>query len=57
MSGCLFTQCGGILLTCYGASDEVHLGKLQQLGMTPSDESKVMAMREFLPKLAENKSK
>ncbi|KAI0088224.1 hypothetical protein BDY19DRAFT_994141 [Irpex rosettiformis] len=36
--------------------DEIHLGKLQQLGMTQSDENKLMAMREFLPKLAENKS-
>ncbi|KAI0342433.1 ARM repeat-containing protein [Trametopsis cervina] len=36
--------------------DETHLGKLQQLGMTPSDENKLLAMRDFLPKLAENKS-
>lgn len=37
--------------------DEMQLVKLQQMGMTPSDESKLMAMRDFLPKLAENKSK
>ncbi|KAI0701928.1 hypothetical protein BC835DRAFT_1321753 [Cytidiella melzeri] len=35
--------------------DEVHLNKLHQLGMTVNDENKLMAMRDFLPKLAENK--
>src|SRR5271169_5122801 len=32
--------------------DEVHLTKLQQLGMTSSDESKLLAMREYILKLA-----
>ena len=32
--------------------DEIHLTKLQQLGMTPSDESKLLAMREYILKLA-----
>ena len=32
--------------------DEMHLTKLQQLGMTPSDESKLLAMREYILKLA-----
>ena len=32
--------------------DEMHLMKLQQLGMTPSDESKLLAMREYILKLA-----
>ena len=30
----------------------MHLTKLQQLGMTPSDESKLLAMREYILKLA-----
>lgn len=32
--------------------DEAQLGKLQQLGMTSSDEIKLMAMREYISKLA-----
>jgi phosphoinositide-3-kinase, regulatory subunit 4 len=32
--------------------DEMHLTKLQQLGMTPSEESKLLAMREYILKLA-----
>jgi len=32
--------------------DEMHLTKLQQLGMTSSDESKLLAMREYILKLA-----
>ena len=32
--------------------DEMHLTKLQQLGMTQSDESKLLAMREYILKLA-----
>ena len=32
--------------------DEMHLTKLQQLGMTPRDESKLLAMRESILKLA-----
>jgi phosphoinositide-3-kinase regulatory subunit 4 len=30
----------------------MHLTKLQQLGMTPSDESKLLAMREYILKFA-----
>jgi hypothetical protein len=32
--------------------DEAQFGKLQQLGMTSSDETKLMAMREYIFKLA-----
>ncbi|KAF8892835.1 hypothetical protein CPB84DRAFT_1837361 [Gymnopilus junonius] len=32
--------------------DETHIAKLQQLGMTPSDESKLLAMRDYTLKLA-----
>ena len=32
--------------------DEIHLTKLQQLGMTPNDESKLLAMRDYILKLA-----
>ncbi|KAG6841356.1 hypothetical protein C0991_011899 [Blastosporella zonata] len=32
--------------------DEVHLSKLQQLGMTSSEESKLLAMRDYILKLA-----
>ncbi|GLB39855.1 putative protein kinase [Lyophyllum shimeji] len=32
--------------------DEAHLSKLQQLGMTPSEESKLLAMRDYILKLA-----
>ena len=34
----------------------MHLTKLQQLGMTPSDESKLLAMREYILKLANSTS-
>ncbi|KAF8639172.1 hypothetical protein AX17_001659 [Amanita inopinata Kibby_2008] len=33
--------------------DEVQLSKLQQLGMTPSEESKLIAMRDYIIKLAD----
>ncbi|KIJ16339.1 hypothetical protein PAXINDRAFT_132235 [Paxillus involutus ATCC 200175] len=36
--------------------DEVHLLKLQNLGMTPADEMKLLAMRDYLLKLANNAS-
>ncbi|KAF8065194.1 hypothetical protein FPV67DRAFT_1501752 [Lyophyllum atratum] len=32
--------------------DEANLNKLQQLGMTPSEESKLLAMRDYILKLA-----
>ncbi|PPQ92492.1 hypothetical protein CVT25_010325 [Psilocybe cyanescens] len=32
--------------------DEAHLTKLQQLGMTPSDENKLLALRDYTLKLA-----
>lgn len=32
--------------------DESHLTKLQQLGMTPTEESKLLAMRDYILKLA-----
>ncbi|EAU84150.2 other/VPS15 protein kinase [Coprinopsis cinerea okayama7 len=32
--------------------DEVHINKLQQLGLTSSDESKLLAMRDYILKLA-----
>ncbi|KAF5325055.1 hypothetical protein D9619_009624 [Psilocybe cf. subviscida] len=32
--------------------DETHLTKLQQLGMTPSDETKLLALRDYTLKLA-----
>lgn len=34
--------------------DEAQLTKLQQLGMTTVDESKLQAMRDFIWKLARN---
>ena len=34
------------------SSDEVQLAKLYQLGMTSSDESKLLAMRDYMTKLA-----
>ena len=37
--------------------DEAHLAKLQQLGMTPSEESKLVAMREHIVRLANNTSR
>lgn len=33
-------------------SDEAQLMKLQHLGMTTSDENKLMTMRDFIVKLA-----
>ncbi|KAF9530534.1 hypothetical protein CPB83DRAFT_905184 [Crepidotus variabilis] len=32
--------------------DEIQLNKLQQLGMTPSDENKLLALRDYIVKLA-----
>lgn len=32
--------------------DEAQLTKLQQLGMTPSEETKLLAMRDYILKLA-----
>ena len=37
---------------CQLIRDEMQLLKLQQLGMTPNDESKLVAMREYILKLA-----
>ncbi|KAH7910911.1 hypothetical protein BJ138DRAFT_1126480 [Hygrophoropsis aurantiaca] len=36
--------------------DEAQLSKLQNLGMTPSDEAKLLAMREYIVKLANTTS-
>ncbi|KZT00186.1 ARM repeat-containing protein [Laetiporus sulphureus 93-53] len=36
--------------------DEAQLTKLQHLGMTPSEESKLLAMRDYIHKLARNTS-
>ena len=33
--------------------DEVQLTKLQQLGMTPNEEAKLLAMRDYIWKLAQ----
>lgn len=41
-----------MLLSQYSCSDEGQIGKLQQLGMTLDDEVKLMAMREYISKLA-----
>ncbi|KAJ3554276.1 hypothetical protein NM688_g3197 [Phlebia brevispora] len=40
--------------TSRSEEDETQLTKLQQLGMTSSDESKLMSMRDFILKLAQN---
>lgn len=37
--------------------DEVQLLKLQNLGMTPADETKLTAMRDYILKLASNASR
>lgn len=41
-----------MLISQYSCSDEGQIGKLQQLGMTLDDEVKLMAMREYISKLA-----
>lgn len=42
------------ILYLFERRDEAQLMKLQQLGMTTVDESKLMAMRDFISKLARN---
>ena len=32
--------------------DEVHIAKLQQLGMTHAEEAKLLALRDYIVKLA-----
>lgn len=43
-------QC--VLVLNQSVRDETHLTKLQQLGMTPSDETKLLALRDYTLKLA-----
>lgn len=51
-SRCPFYFIYFIYLYLYVFRDEAQLGKLQQLGMTQSDENKLLAMRDYIVKLA-----
>lgn len=40
-----------------GYRDEPYLEKLRSLGMTPEDEEKLIAMREYIYKLSKSKQR
>ena len=49
-----------LIMTCHlrhSCRDDAHLQKLQNLGMTPADESKLQAMRDCILKVATNNSR
>ncbi|KAF8653642.1 hypothetical protein AX16_003794 [Volvariella volvacea WC 439] len=44
---------GSVIAKAKSEEDEAQIAKLQQLGMTPSEANKLLAMREYIMKLAE----
>ncbi|TFK75636.1 ARM repeat-containing protein [Pluteus cervinus] len=47
-----FRKAGNALSRNKSEEDDVHITKLQQLGMTSSEETKLLAMRDYIMKLA-----
>ncbi|KAL5523732.1 hypothetical protein ACEPAG_7905 [Sanghuangporus baumii] len=44
---------GAIRITLKSEEDEIHLGKLEQLGMSASEEAKLIALRDYIAKSAD----